>query len=405
MFRTISALSLRQKLFILTIVFIPYSTIYLFGNPYLFLPMIFFIGYFLLSSNQLKGLLKVGGIEKLVYPWIIIWILILVGIIANYLPEYANIYRSVLQRRIIYLVFFIIAFNEFKRNPHLIKIVDNAILISIVIMLIFYFSKIGVTYSLEGRLSLFGAGTNSIGIWSVFGMIIALDQIVKYKLKWSVVIIFGLIIVAAFILMVSTGSRKSLAMIIVGSSMYLFYLNRNWSFKFKIIIPYIILSYFAFNYVTSDPVLQKRMEKEMERQNLGGRLPIWEETLKVIGENPIIGAGPGLVREELAASSLGTGRSAHNEFLTIGSLAGIPGVLIFIYFLWILGRKAYKTIKMGNTSSSLPFIFWVLAIMYLSTAGGALNSFTTWFLFAYISAKSLIFYSNATRPNIIQASY
>ena len=390
MFKTISALSLRQKLFVLTVVFIPYSTIYLFGNPYLFLPMVLFVGYLLLSFKQVKGLLKTKGSERLFYPWIIIWILILIGIVVNFMPDYVNIYRSVLQRRIIYLVFFIVAFNEFKRTPYILNVIDYAIVISVSLMALFYFTGFGVKYTLDDRLIIFGAGINSIGVWSVFGIIILLDKIVHTKFKRLSLIFYLAIILGAFFVIVSTGSRKSLIMLLVGTLFYLIFLNRPLVLKLKLIILFLILSFYGFNYVVTQPVFQNRFRKEMERQNLGGRLPIWEETIKIIKENPIIGAGPGLIREELVDSSLGKSRAAHNEFITIAGLSGIPGLFIFIYFLLLMGKNAYSVNKRETSSTSLPFIFWILALMYLSTAGGALNSFTTWFLFAYISAKSLV---------------
>ena len=357
------------------------------GNPYLFLPMVFFMGYFVLSIPRLKGLLNLKGAEKLVAPWVVIWFLILLGIIVNYFPEYNNIYRSVLQRRIIYLLFFLIVYNEIRRNLAIKTKIDTTIVFSMFIMGIFYFTGTGLTIDLEGRLSFFGADVNIIGLWSVIAIMIPMDIIIQGRYKKRFFPYYAFIILIGFIIMASTGSRKAVFMLGLGVLSYLIFFNRGIKFKLKLIIPFVVLFYFGYNYITQDSVFQQRMEREMERRTLGGRLPIWEETLQVVKENLVIGAGPGLVREELARSSLGRSRSAHNEFITIAVLAGIPGLIAFVYFLWVLALRSYRNLRRDNTSI-IPLVLWVIVIMFLFTAGGGLNTFITWFLLAYIAGST-----------------
>jgi len=380
-------LNLRQFFLILTIVFIPYSALYIMGNPYLFLPMIFFMGYFVLSITRLKDLLNLKGAGKLVSPWVVIWFLILLGIIVNYFPEYNNIYRSVLQRRIMYLVFFLIAYNEIRRNPALKIKIDQTIVFSLFVMGVFYFTGTGVTISLDNRLSFFGADVNIIGVWSAIAIMISMDIIIQKRHKRKFFPYYAFIIFIGFIIMASTGSRKAVFMLGFGILSYLIFLNRGIKFKLILIIPFMVLSYFGYNYLTQNSVFKQRMEREMESRTLGGRLPIWEETLKVVKENLVIGAGPGLVREELARSSLGRSRSTHNEFITIAVLAGIPGFIAFVYFLWILAQRSYRNLRRKNTSV-IPLVLWVIVVTYLFTAGGGLNTFITWFLFAYIAGST-----------------
>jgi O-antigen ligase len=380
-------LNLRQFFLILTIVFIPYSALYIMGSPYLFLPMVFFMGYFVLSITRLKGLLNLKGAGKLLGPWVVIWFLILLGIIVNYLPEYNNVYRSVLQRRIMYLVFFLIAYNEIRRNSAIKIKIDQTIVFSIFVMGVFYFTGTGLTIDLEGRLSFFGAGVNTIGVWSAIAILISMDIIIQRRYKRKFFPYYAFVIFIGFIIMASTGSRKAVFMLGFGILTYLIFLNRSIKFKLILIIPFVVLSYFGYNYITQESVFQQRMEREMERRTLGGRLPIWEETLQVVKENLVIGAGPGLVREELERSSLGRSRSAHNEFITIAVLAGIPGFITFVYFLWVLAQGSYRNLRRENTSV-IPLVLWVIVVIYLFTAGGGLNTFITWFLFAYIAGST-----------------
>lgn len=382
---------IRQFLLILTIVFIPYSTLYLFGNPYLFLPMISFIGFLLLSINNMKGLINTKGLEDLIFPWIVIWVLILIAIIYNFLPDYISLYRSQLQRRIIYLVFFLITINEFRRNPSFLAKVDNVIIFSLFIMVFFFITGVGETISLDGRLSFFGAGKNSIGVWSVIAITIAIDKLfLQKKLNWKYKVYYTSLIIVGFFIIIATGSRKALIMLFIGVFVYFLLSKVSLLYKLKLVIPFILISFLAYNYIAQYSSIYSRFEKEAERQNIGGRLPIWKEKIKIILDNPIIGAGPGLIRQEMKNSYYGRSRAAHNEFITIGALTGIPGVLIFIWFLVLLAKRSLRFLK-TNKGSSLPFIFLINVVIYLSTAGGALNSFTTWFLFAYIAGKSLVF--------------
>ena len=349
--------------------------------------MFFFITYVIFSLNKLKLLIDTRGAGKLITPWIILWFLILTGIIVNYIPGYENIYRSVLQRMLIFLGFFLITFNEIRKNKVLKEKIDAGIIFSILIMAFFYFTGIGVDFS-GGRLILFGSNSNTVGVWCVIGIIFSVDRLVQGKYRKLNIWYYALIVFLGFIILVMTGSRKSIIMLFVSVFSYYFFLKTNPRFKLKLTVPFIVASIFAINFISESPIFIERTELELERRDFGGRLPIWEESLLVIKENPIIGAGPGLIREELS-QSLGISRSIHNEFITIAVLAGLPGLFVFSYFLWVIYRMSFKRLRKQNIKfSTLPISLFFILIIFLATAGGAINSFITWFLFAYIAGTT-----------------
>lgn len=382
---------MRHLFLLLTILFIPYSSITLFGNPFLFLPIVFFMIYFVFSIRNIKSLFDLAGTKKLLLPWIFIWLLFFLAIVVNYNPESLRGYRSTLQRILISLVFFLMVFNEIRHNPGLKEGFQNAVILSVLFMGILYFGGFAES-SADERFTLFGANPNTIGVWAVTGVLFAFDRIVQRGILSRHAWYWLLVVVVGFIIIVLTGSKKAVFMLAAGIIVYYVFLNRSFIFKLKLIIPLAILSFFAARYVTGETLFMARMEREMgaETITLSGRIPLWEVAADIIRENPIIGAGYG---EYMLAVDRIVGRMQvpHNEFLTVAILGGIPALLLFLYFLGVLGSRAFKLLKTRNENfTTLPLSLLVILIMFLATAGGGLASFFTFFLFAFIAGSTII---------------
>lgn len=69
------------------------------------------------------------------------------------------------------------------------------------------------------------------------------------------------------------------------------------------------------------------------------RFAIWETTLSMIGEDPVFGVGPGNYHDKyIEYRKNRTGRDlshAHNDFLNVAAVSGLPCALLFL-FLWLL---------------------------------------------------------------------
>jgi len=76
------------------------------------------------------------------------------------------------------------------------------------------------------------------------------------------------------------------------------------------------------------------------------RIAIWETTLTMIREKPVFGVGPGKFPEKyIEYRKNRTGRDlshAHNDFLNVAAVSGIPCALLFILLWFLVLRYLYK---------------------------------------------------------------
>jgi len=80
-------------------------------------------------------------------------------------------------------------------------------------------------------------------------------------------------------------------------------------------------------------------ETEFSISYANSRFAIWEATLFMIEENPVFGIGPGNFSDKYIEHRTNrTGRNlshAHNDFLNVAAVSGIPGAILFM-LLWFL---------------------------------------------------------------------
>ncbi|MEW5796975.1 MAG: O-antigen ligase family protein [Candidatus Zixiibacteriota bacterium] len=105
-------------------------------------------------------------------------------------------------------------------------------------------------------------------------------------------------------------------------------------------------------------VFTQRITNDWRVDNPAGRLFIWEHSLAIAEENPIFGSGPGNFGESYLESlapelrdSKGMGH-AHNDFLHVAAIAGIPAV-IFYLAIWIVALRRFW--QVGRLPDGLPF--------------------------------------------------
>lgn len=94
------------------------------------------------------------------------------------------------------------------------------------------------------------------------------------------------------------------------------------------------------------------MQQDTSAQYEGSRVFIWTRSLDIVWKNPIFGVGQGNFRDEYVARldpTIDEKRKlahAHNDFINIAAIAGIPGALFFagIWFtvIRLVGRAAFN---------------------------------------------------------------
>ncbi len=83
------------------------------------------------------------------------------------------------------------------------------------------------------------------------------------------------------------------------------------------------------------------------------RTQIWKVTLGVIGDNLPLGAGIGAFGRAYTVhddqSGLANVEQAHNDYLQVVADAGVPGILLGAWFLFMLLRMGFRAAKIENT--------------------------------------------------------
>lgn len=255
---------------------------------------------------------------------------------------------------------------------------------SIALSLLYNFG-IGIEYSLDGRVSIFGDNENSIGMRMSISIIILLITIVQnpYQLKR---IRFLLILALPLMLklMAESGSRVAfisfVMMFVFGT---LLYKSKKMWYKLIVFVLGSVLFVYMIQYLLSNEVILRRLLQTTEEGNLAGRDVIWQKILPLIVDNPLFGVG----KTGYAAYSkqvFNQLSSPHNVIIEILSYTGIVGLfsyLMFAFRSFKLSWKAYKIKK--NILSLLLFI----PVSGFILSGQILVNKIGWVIFAYAIAN------------------
>ncbi len=126
-------------------------------------------------------------------------------------------------------------------------------------------------------------------------------------------------------------------------------------------------------------LLQQRLKSifDFGETSNSQRIEIWKESLTSIKNNPMTGVGignfPVVLNQDIKLSKAGS--SAHNIYLQIAAEMGIPALIIFLWFLFLVVKQTYvKFIKEKDASNQAYFggllitLPWVLAYLMTDVA-------------------------------------
>jgi len=202
-------------------------------------------------------------------------------------------------------------------------------------------------------------------------LLIAIKKNIENSYR-SIFIIAALLGGVATLLSFSRGSI--LAMIIGLLLLILFKSKRPIIYAVSFII--LIGSVTAFTPGLLDRI-EKRLEREYDLKKEMGRFYIWNNSLKLVKENPVLGVGNGNFQIEYAkylppdTEARKKHVHAHNDLINFAALFGIPGMILYI-LIWlelfrILWRK-WKTAsdKSHNKSFILASLLGVIVFFVTS---------------------------------------
>jgi O-antigen ligase len=377
-----------RSFFVVGLVFlIPYQNWQPFGTPYANLTFLFFFGYVLASLRNWSSNFSTISVKHILWPISLLLVLMLVMTIQNDFSKATNTYSEVRQL-FMQLVFFVLLFNDLKRNPQLEIYLLKVFLYGMMLMSFLYLLGTGVSTS-NGRTTIFGINANALAFWFALAILIII-RLYMERLVTGVLINVFIAFLPLFIYVTTfTGSRGALGFLFIGSFLYFLLMPTYFNRKLPILVVSFSLVLTVGYVVLQTDVVRSRIEEQQKDATYGGRLPIWEASFELIKRNFVIGSGASGFEKHIK-KRLGKVWSPHNEYILVLAYTGIIGLSLLLLFLFRIGKLAFQLISVKKTS--FYFVVTVSLLAFFYTSGGFLTSFTLWFIFALIAA------SNASLP-------
>ncbi len=127
--------------------------------------------------------------------------------------------------------------------------------------------------------------------------------------------------------------------------------------------------------VLLSPVLMERftthLDAEMSVDEPRSRIFIWNNALEIIGDNPVLGVGPGNfgpAYSKLLAPEISPIRHythAHNDFLQAATRSGIPGLLLFVAIWYQVLYRLWRRRRGTRSKSGLSVAALVGSLVFL----------------------------------------
>jgi tetratricopeptide (TPR) repeat protein/O-antigen ligase len=161
--------------------------------------------------------------------------------------------------------------------------------------------------------------------------------------------------------------------------------------------------------------LTESVSSLFDKESNKNRLKLWKHTMAMIADNPITGVGAGNWQFVYPSYDLGdvvwkgaTPRRPHNDYLWITAELGIPGLLLFLWILWLALSRCFLLCVAATTRSG----FWLplsLAVALLAVLAHSFvsfpkervePSFLLWMVLACIAVLDSERKPRRTSPNI-----
>jgi len=252
----------------------------------------------------------------------------------------------------------------------------------------------------HGRYGSYFLNPNYMGAFSVLVSFAILVSVTLEKVTWKKIFRFvGLL--ALIFAFVETQSRGPILSFIVGLVFFLMIPSQKYRFTTKIAsIGALVVVLLLFMPGFIEHALDRFISIEKETSgNQVSRYSVWSYTIKLIGNNPLIGIGIGeknylIYMEKYGFVDVFGQRSLdnpHNSYLQLAVYAGIPAVLVFILVNWQLFKRGLKAI-IKHKESGHP----VLLVGFLAGLAAFLASLVTdMYLFTQVAVVYWTFFGLA----------
>ena len=213
-----------------------------------------------------------------------------------------------------------------------------------------------------------GAGLNAVDQ----ALILALGIPIAWNLALSgnlvqKKIIFGLInyayIPISLFAIALTGSRTGFLVCIPAVLYILFTAGRNWNIS-RIYIYWVLFGATMFAVYQIPAKTTERLatvSESITNADLGGRVSLWEASIKAFSRYPLLGIGSGSLMKDTELNEV-----AHNSFLSVLSELGLIGISLFISILIIVIFQIFYQSYPGNILWAVVFLLWIMGAATLT---------------------------------------
>lgn len=265
-----------------------------------------------------------------------------------------------------------------------INVIFRVYLLSTLTLSLFFLFGIGIEV-IDGRLYLLGNNPNSMANRFTTTLIIITHFIIfknkKLINKW--IAILYLMPVCIFMLGL-TGSRGGLINLFLSVVLYVLLFRTKLTKKLAIIsVSGIVIIGLLYFIIGTFHVGTRFID--IQDDQFGNRLPIWEAAIEIGLENPFFGSGVTRFSEQMELV-YGRFRPTHNEFISIFVWSGITGLLLFVLFINRIVRKSYNILK--NDHNAFYIVLVLIQVSNLLRSGSALFGFMMWIIFAIVLVQT-----------------
>jgi putative inorganic carbon (hco3(-)) transporter len=151
-------------------------------------------------------------------------------------------------------------------------------------------------------------------------------------------------------------------------------------------------------YLVAPPSIQHRFQSGFnpEDPNTANRIEVWKTSMRLIRAHPWVGVGPESVRGK-ALHFRGTNEYPDwlyqhmlNNFLQIAAERGLPGLLLWLWFMGRLAWDAFRVYRRSRGGGALEGVDATEALMASTAALGAWAAFIVAGLFEYNFGSSVV---------------
>lgn len=246
---------------------------------------------------------------------------------------------------------------------------------------------IGVGFSDDGRVSIFGTNENEIGIRMCVSLIYIILLVMQNRGGFGWTRYFFLAGTPfLFSLLIASGSRMAfLAFALAFVSIVVLYKTKQTWVKGVLVFAGVVGIVLLWQYLIHSEVVAQRLIETVEDGDLSQRDEIWRTVLPVWTNNPIFGVGR-TGYEFFSSWQYGEFMSPHNVIIEVLCFSGVAGLIIYLVFLYRIALLGWQTYREQGYLLQL-LLFLPIGGMLLS--GHLLYVKIGWVIFAYIAGSAL----------------